>query len=482
MNTGNLHTLEVDDKLSLIQNLINSYDYDVAVKECCTVFEIVFRKIFQQAMVSLPFNERQIIIETEQKIGKGNKGVENFTFGELVGLIREVKLLDKWSKHLSKDMGLIKTLDYSSIVNLRNRITHNGATCSRAEANIVYEYLKNLLAVLGFADLDNSINQSFSRNNSTKLPNDTQEKQIKQLNEKLPKIRKTVKSKSVYSSSAGNEKQRLETQGNNIRKFDLKAFKQAFDTFEQKTDLIALDMGCAGGYVTYDRFKEYDDHLAKVIGVDINEVKINDANNQNYGDKYSFHCLDIENPSFDSDIKSVLQEQTGTDKVDIIFSSLTIHHLANPLKALIKLRKLLKKDGVIILRGSDDGSKLAYPDEQALVESLIKLTLEVQGVSDRENGRKLYNQLKKSGFRGIDMLYNIKDTSNMGPEERYNLFEESFSYRINYFKRQLDSDPTNENYIEEYEWVSDALEELEVEFLDDSFFYMEMDYIAIAKK
>jgi SAM-dependent methyltransferase len=475
VDSQQLPQLEVDDKLFLIQNLINTYDYDVAVKECCAVFEIVFRKIVQQAMVSIPYSDRRLINETEIKIGKGMKGVENFSFGELVGLFREVQLLEKWSKHTSKELGLIKTLDYSSIVNLRNKITHQGATCTRAEANIVYEYLKNLLAVLGFADLESSINHSFSQSSP---PGHAENK--KTLSEKLPSITKTRKEKSVYSSSKGNENSRLKTQGNNLQKFDLRAFNE----FLGKTDrnnLTGLDVGCAGGYVTTNRFSQYKDRFRKVIGIDINSSMVDHARSDFPESLFSFHTIDIENETFDSRMKEIAGEY-DIEQFDLIFSSLTLHHLANPLKALLKLRKLLKKDGIIILRGSDDGTKIGYPDKQALIESLVKLTSEVKGVSDRINGRKLYTQVKKSGFKNIKVLYNIKDTANMEPEERYALFEESFSYRINYFKNQLDTDPENENYLEEYKWVKDALEELEVEFLDESFFYQEMDYIVIGTK
>jgi hypothetical protein len=50
--------LAVENKLGLIQRVLNSGDYDVAVKESCTLFEIVFRRIFQQAVVSLSYKDR----------------------------------------------------------------------------------------------------------------------------------------------------------------------------------------------------------------------------------------------------------------------------------------------------------------------------------------------------------------------------------------------------------------------------------------
>ncbi|MOA04322.1 hypothetical protein D3C78_1238700 [compost metagenome] len=175
-------------------------------------------------------------------------------------------------------------------------------------------------------------------------------------------------------------------------------------------------------------------------------------------------------------------ERHGQQRFDVIFSALTLHHLSNPVKALFKLRKLLKPNGCMILRGADDGSKLAYPDEQGLVQNILSMTQEVEGASDRENGRKLYTQLKKAGFGRIQLLYDVKDTVNKTIEERLSLYQGSFSYRLNNFKKRLDQEPDNTYFQDEYNWMKDALEELEVEFVNDTFYYQETVYLAIARQ
>jgi len=145
------------DKLSFIQKSLDMGEYDVVVKECATLFEKALRKIFNEAIVSLAFNERQELQECEKKIGKNIKGVNDFSFGELVGLFREAKVLSKWSKHSSRDLGLVSSLDFAPIVNLRNQLTHEGSGCTRYEAELVYNYLRNLLATMGYADLKSPI-------------------------------------------------------------------------------------------------------------------------------------------------------------------------------------------------------------------------------------------------------------------------------------------------------------------------------------
>lgn len=469
----------VDDKLSFIQKVINTGDYDVAVKESCLVFEIAFRKIFQQAIVSLPYQDRAEILEIEKRIGEGKKGVQDFTFGQLVGLFRESKLMDKWSKYTSKDLGLIKSLDYSSIVSLRNRITHRGGTCTPGEANIVYEYLRNLLAELGLADLDVTINHSF-RQKMDQVSTPAEDITRPTLEERLPK-RQKMKGRSYYSSSYGEEKERLKIQSEIMRPVDITAFNYVIEKLENRNDLTAIDVGAAAGDVTIDRFSHYS-NFKKVIGVDINQQKIEEAYEKEFDSQiFSFHLLDVESPDFDEKMSALLAEN-GLEQVDIIFSALTLHHLANPYKAIFKLRKYLKKGGYIVLRGSDDGSKLAYPDEENIVASIMKLSLEIEGKSDRENGRKLFHQVKKSGFSEIKLFYNLVDTTKMGPEERLALYHQSFSYRKNPFKRRLEQNPNDPALLEEYKWITEALEELELMFTDDSFYYIETHTVAVGKK
>jgi SAM-dependent methyltransferase len=340
--------------------------------------------------------------------------------------------------------------------------------------------LRNLLAVLGFADLEGSINQSFKKEYQAQESDGSEA--AAGLLQRLPTIIRSEGGKSGYSPVYGNEKERLKIQGSNYRRIDLTAFRQALDGMNGASDLLALDVGSAGGDVTIDRFGEFEE-FRHIIGVDLHEGRVADANAAaaNHGGKFSFHAADIEAPDFEDKMKELLRSH-GKSHFDFIFSALTLHHLASPLKALFKLRKLLASGGCIVLRGSDDGSKLAYPDEQHLVKTMIWLTQQVEGASDRENGRKLYHQLWKTGFRRIETLYDVIDTAGLSIDQRMALFQGSFSYRIHNFRKRLERDPGNEMYEAEYNWMREALEELEIQFADDSFLYQETLYVAIARK
>ena len=111
----NLTEKRVEGKFGLIQKAMDDHAYDVVVKESCGLFEVAFKKIFQEAVVQLNFEDRNYLLEKEKVIGKGKKGVNEFGFGELVGLFRETGLMKKWAEISNRDLGLIESVNYNSI-------------------------------------------------------------------------------------------------------------------------------------------------------------------------------------------------------------------------------------------------------------------------------------------------------------------------------------------------------------------------------
>ncbi len=159
----NLTEKRVEGKFGLIQKAMDDHAYDVVVKESCGLFEVAFKKIFQEAVVQLNFEDRNHLLEKEKVIGKGKKGVNEFGFGELVGLFRETGLMKKWAEISNRDLGLIESVNYNSIVQLRNELVHNGGQCGRIEAELVFNYLKSLYATLGFINMEKAISESFEK-------------------------------------------------------------------------------------------------------------------------------------------------------------------------------------------------------------------------------------------------------------------------------------------------------------------------------
>lgn len=291
----------------------------------------------------------------------------------------------------------------------------------------------------------------------------------------------SVSRKSNYSSDYSNEFKRLAIQAQHAKVSDDSVLKFIFDQspWPEGQKLTVLDVGSAYGFVAADRFSPLP-QVDKILCIDNNQrvierARIRFAENP----KMIFETVDVESDDFETKLREIM-DRLDITHIDIVFSALTLLHLKNPDRVLRKLRGLMEKGSYIILRGSDDGSKLCYPGTE-LMESIIKKSLSLKGASDRFNGRKLFAQLSNAGYRDVKMFSFMTDLSQFPFDERESLFEESFSYRIDNFKRALDANPDGEKEKEDYEWMKEALEEFENMFFKTDFWYCEYDYVGIGR-
>lgn len=280
---------------------------------------------------------------------------------------------------------------------------------------------------------------------------------------------------SIYDATYGDEFKRLKIQAQNSFSSDMDVLKR-YIKVDQRYNV--LDVGCAYGFVGESRFSGKS--FSNIVGIDKNEKCISRAKEMNTDSRFNYYVTDIESDEFDEKIQAIMCENQ-IEKFDVIYIALVLHHLKEPLNFLKKVRKLLSKDGIVIVRGSDDGSKLAYNDN-GLMKNIIELTLSVPDVSDRYNGRKIFSQLKKSGFADVDVFSYMRDISSLDFEERENLFNESFSYRINYVKREYEADPHSTQKRNNFLDMEELLAKFQERFYDSTFWYCEYDYIAVAKK
>jgi hypothetical protein len=179
-----------------------------------------------------------------------------------------------------------------------------------------------------------------------------------------------------------------------------------------------------------------------------------------------------------------IKTEKNIDGFDIVFIALVLHHLGDDIvfKVLRNLRKYMANNGVIILRSPDDGSKLTYNDD-GLLEKIINFGRKANGVSDRFNGRKLFGYLFNAEFRDIKIKSYMRDTTCFDiDDQRPLLFKESFSFRTNFFERNLINDPDNRELQEDLNKMEELLEEFEMKFYKKDFWYCEYDYVGIAKK
>ena len=160
-----------------------------------------------------------------------------------------------------------------------------------------------------------------------------------------------------------------------------------------------------------------------------------------------------------------------------------MHHLKSPQEVITWVYDILDADcGKIILRGSDDGGKMCYPDNDLLHEILDRYSRVMNfNSTDRHNARKLYSFLKNSYYLNIKMLYNVTDT--IGKDRNFKkecLFDIAFGFRLKRLDAVLKQNPYNKELKEERDWLQKSLKKLEKSFLNTDFYYCVTSYIAIA--
>lgn len=88
-----------------------------------------------------------------------------------------------------------------------------------------------------------------------------------------------------------------------------------------------------------------------------------------------------------------------------------------------------------------------------------------------------YSLLVNSGYFNVRVYSYARETSGMSLDEKCNLFKESFSYRINYFKKNMSCN--NPRSIADFNEMEELLATFEDKFYNNDFWYWEYDYIGV---
>ncbi len=458
-------------KIDRIKNNLDAQAYTVAAGEAVKIIEIAFRKLLVDGLALLSDKDRLKVMQAIIEIGKGEKGVESFGLGQMLAVLRKSKFNDAWEAATSSNLSAIKMINFDALNEIRIKLTHDAADASQFEAEFLYQAVQGVVQGFGTVLLDADA-QTYA---APEPKSDVEESTVKEL------IQKTQAGESSYSPVQFDELERLRIQSKLVEDVDLRAFKYALNLMDKKGGLIGLDIGCSEGFVTHERFSSFG-MFEHVIGVDKSKEAIEQAKVNGYEGSYSFYAADLESSTGISTLKEALKEK-GASGFDVIFSAYVFHHLKNPIKVLRELRKLLNPNGVIIVRTVDDKLSASYPDQEEIVHKIFELSDRIPGMSSREHGRKLYNELWKTGYRNLNMHYEVLDTVGKSIDERLMLFQDNFSWRPNYVKRAMEAFPEKRSELEkDLEWLENALEELEIMFESEDYFHMEPIVVAVGQK
>jgi len=164
------------------------------------------------------------------------------------------------------------------------------------------------------------------------------------------------------------------------------------DTIFSEASFV-LEAGCGVGAQTKIIATKNPD--SRFLSVDLSEDSIIEA-------KKIIEALNISNVEFrQADIYNLVFKDETFDFVIICF---VLEHLHNPLQALIELKRVLKKGGVMIAIEGDHGSTFFHPDsKQAHTAIDCQVHLQKQSGGNSNIGRELYPLFKSIGLDDVSV-------------------------------------------------------------------------------
>lgn len=152
------------EKIELIRRNLDMRGYTIVARECVYLVEHALRQLFTQHLTHLEEKDRLTVQKAELEIGKGIKGIERFTLGELVGIFRKAKVIEAWGRSSGKDLSGIRVIDFNQLTKLRNTFIHEGREATHTEAEFLFNCLQIILETF---DLNHTAPVSSDLNNKT---------------------------------------------------------------------------------------------------------------------------------------------------------------------------------------------------------------------------------------------------------------------------------------------------------------------------
>jgi len=262
------------------------------------------------------------------------------------------------------------------------------------------------------------------------------------------------------------EDERLKIQNVLLDNFDNDVYERVFTSYNAPT---IMDVGCGTGKMMLH--KVADREISCYLGIDKSKRQVNRAINLNYGiENVHFHEVDVESGNFTSEI-CILMEKLDVSSFDIINVSMLLLHIKKPDKLLSALNKCLSDQGTLIIRDIDDGLNFAYPDPENAFERIYKICEYDEQSGNRRNGRQIFYDLKKAGFKDIKLERQGLSSIGMNEFEKESFFQMYFPFIRENCKIMSEKYPKNKEYKEDSVWYDANFSDIHNLFLQPDFIF-----------
>lgn len=293
-------------------------------------------------------------------------------------------------------------------------------------------------------------------------------KEIAQKNKDFLKIGNKIKKERTESAyfSSGREDTRLKLQTRLLRKFDEDIYSKIFDEYDSPN---ILDVGCGNGDMIFDRLRNYT-HSYRLVGIERDPVKLNEAKGKYDSATNHFFSGDVESPDFSEDLNYIMTS-LQIEQFDIINVSMLLLHLKSECSLLRKLRRVLKPNGIIIVKDIDDGINFAYPDDEQVFDRIYAICDNNETSGERKNGRQVYTNLYRAGFRKIKLLKSGFSTIDLNYEEKEEFWFMYFKFILGDIQWMRNKYPENTNIVDDCEWYVNKYDDIFELFMRDDFVF-----------
>lgn len=171
----------------------------------------------------------------------------------------------------------------------------------------------------------------------------------------------------------------------------------------------AAEVGCGNGLISI--------WIAERVGSDGSVTAVDGSSEQLQVAKRNAESAQIRNVSFHH--AGAYETGLPTESFDLVFSRFLMCHLAEPARALVEMRRLLKPGGVLVCEDHDDGGIFTEPPTRAY-RRLVEISEAVNRAHGLDSyiGLKLPRLIQKAGFANpevqVDQIAVLR-----GPAKRF---------------------------------------------------------------
>lgn len=167
------------------------------------------------------------------------------------------------------------------------------------------------------------------------------------------------------------------------------------------------------------------------------------------------------------DILEDYMERNDIIGFDVIHISAVLLHLDDPLDLLRRLRRYLKKTGVLFIQDEDDGANIVYPNSK-FFNRAFEIWADSEESGDRFCGRKIPSYLSAAGYKYCNLAKCGVSNTALSKDQHSALWDIYFNYHLwlaveeNMFRNPNKTAKLLNDYIAEYDTYKKAYDDGEI--------------------